>query len=65
VEISHQSSVTEFEVRPATVGPNVTVQMDDVFPMPTMSAWGMGILTVILLVTGVWMLRRRQRLQQV
>jgi len=65
VEVSYLSNVTEFEVRPATVGPNVTVQMDDVFPMPTMSEWGMAILTALLLVTGVWMLRRRRRLQQV
>jgi hypothetical protein len=33
-------------------------------PVPTLSEWGMGILVTILLMTGVWMLRRRQRLQQ-
>jgi hypothetical protein len=67
---------TEIGVTPSTTGstpstaPNVTLQMEAVpqgttTAVPTLSEWGMGILVTILLMTGVWMLRRRQRLQQV
>jgi hypothetical protein len=77
VELKPPTSVTEIGVTPHSTGttlatqPNLTMQQGaaqeggTVGSVPTLNEWGMGILVAILLMTGVWMLRRRQRLQQV
>jgi hypothetical protein len=71
------TGVTEMGLKTTSTGstpsttPNLTLQQEMVPQgtpapgVPTLSEWGMGILVTILLMTGVWMLRRRQRLQQV
>lgn len=66
VELFHPASVTDIIATPATTGPNLTMQMDGApTGIPTLSEWGMAILIAILLITGAWMLRRRQRLSPV
>jgi hypothetical protein len=76
VELKPPTSVTEILVNPHSTGtteatqPDLTMQQESASQttgdsVPTLNEWGMGILVTILLMTGVWMLRRRQRVQQV
>jgi hypothetical protein len=77
IEVKPLSSVAEIGFTPQSTAvtlatqPNLAMQQESVSPLggpgsvPTLNEWGMGILVAILLMTGVWMLRRRQRLQQV
>jgi hypothetical protein len=78
LELKPGTSVTEIGVTPHSTGttlatqPNLTMHQESIPPVlvgsgsavPTLSEWGMAILVIILLMTGVWMLRKRQRLQQ-
>jgi hypothetical protein len=66
VELHYPSTVREFEVD--TLAGQTLVMQTDTPPtagatVPALSEWGMAILIVLLLLTGVWTIRRRQRLQ--
>ena len=63
VEILHPASLQALEVKGA---PGQRFILEDVEPtpsVPTLSEWGMGVLVAILLLTGIWMIKRRRRFQ--
>lgn len=65
VQVTYPSTIRGFEVV-SLAGQSVTQEMTgaaSAATVPTMSEWGMIVLVVALLGSGLWMMRRRRRLQ--
>jgi len=63
VLLTHPATITEIEVAPVT-GQEALIEMVGLplTTVPTMSEWGIVALIATLLLSGFWMLRRRQRM---
>jgi len=67
IKAFHPPGVTDFQITPVT-GQTVSLQVTGSnntagSSVPALSEWGMIALVALLVLAGIWMLRRRQRLQ--
>ena len=69
IESFNPPSVTQFDVTPVA-GQTVVSQVSgtntvSISAVPALSEWGMIILIAVLVLSGMWLIRRRQKLQSV